>query len=63
VIDLSPDQVTVMPVDQLGLLILSDLLRTDEWNEYNYSSALSVVTGATLSWQSRRQWRGSVREH
>jgi hypothetical protein len=36
VIDLSPDQVTAMPVDQLGLLILSDLLRTDEWNEYNY---------------------------
>lgn len=24
------------PVDQLGLLILSDLLRTNEWNEYNY---------------------------
>jgi uncharacterized protein (TIGR02391 family) len=25
-----------MPVDQLGLLILSDLLNTNEWNEYNY---------------------------
>jgi uncharacterized protein (TIGR02391 family) len=36
VIDLSPDQVTDLPVDQLGLLILNDLIRTDEWNEYNY---------------------------
>jgi hypothetical protein len=36
VIDLTPEQVTDMPVDQLGLLILSDLLNTNEWNEYNY---------------------------
>lgn len=35
-IDLTPDQVTDMPVDQLGLLILSDLLGTGEWNEYNF---------------------------
>jgi hypothetical protein len=31
-----PDQVIDIPVDQLGLLILNDLLRTNEWNEYNY---------------------------
>jgi uncharacterized protein (TIGR02391 family) len=36
VIDPTPEQVTDMPVDQLGLLILSDLLNTNEWNEYNY---------------------------
>ncbi len=36
VIDLTPNQVLDMPVDQLGLLVLSDLLRTGEWNEYNY---------------------------
>jgi uncharacterized protein (TIGR02391 family) len=36
VIDLPPDQVRDLPVDQLGLLILSDLLKTGEWNEYNY---------------------------
>jgi uncharacterized protein (TIGR02391 family) len=36
VISLTPDQVIDLPVDQLGLLILSDLLRTNEWNEYNY---------------------------
>jgi uncharacterized protein (TIGR02391 family) len=36
VIDLTSDQVLDMPVDQLGLLILSDLLAIDEWNEHNY---------------------------
>jgi uncharacterized protein (TIGR02391 family) len=36
VIDLPPEQVTEMPVDQLGVLILSDLVRTNEWNEYSY---------------------------
>jgi uncharacterized protein (TIGR02391 family) len=25
-----------LPVDQLGLLLLNDLIRTGEWNEYNY---------------------------
>jgi uncharacterized protein (TIGR02391 family) len=36
VIELPQDQVIDLPVDQLGLLILSDLLRTNQWNEYNY---------------------------
>jgi len=31
-----PEQVTGLPVDQLGLVILNDLLATNEWNEYNY---------------------------
>jgi uncharacterized protein (TIGR02391 family) len=35
-IELTTDEVLNMPVDQLGLLILSDLLKTNEWNEYNY---------------------------
>ena len=35
-IDLTADEVLKMPVDQLGLLILSDLVKTNEWNEYNY---------------------------
>lgn len=35
-IDLSADQVTDLPVDQLGFLVLGDLIRTGEWNEYNY---------------------------
>lgn len=30
------DQVLDIPADQFGLLILNDLLRTREWNEYNY---------------------------
>src|SRR5450759_3573418 len=36
VITLSSEQVTGLPVDQLGLAILNDLLATNEWNEYNY---------------------------
>jgi uncharacterized protein (TIGR02391 family) len=36
VIDLLPQQVTGLPVDQLGLVILNDLIATKEWNEYNY---------------------------
>lgn len=35
-IDLPPDQVSSLPVDQLGLVLLADLLATDQWNEYNY---------------------------
>ncbi len=35
-ITLSPDHVVGLPVDQLGLVILNDLLATKEWNEYNY---------------------------
>jgi hypothetical protein len=36
VIDLRAHQVIDLPVDQLGLLILNDLLKNNEWNEYNY---------------------------
>jgi len=35
-LDLSPDQVAGLPVDQLGLVILGDLITTREWNEHNY---------------------------
>lgn len=35
-IDLSPEQVAGLPVDQLGLVILNDLIATKEWSEYNY---------------------------
>lgn len=35
-IELTGDEVLKLPVDQLGLLILSDLVKTNEWNEYNY---------------------------
>jgi uncharacterized protein (TIGR02391 family) len=35
-IDLLPQQVTGLPADQLGLVILNDLITTNEWNEYNY---------------------------
>jgi uncharacterized protein (TIGR02391 family) len=36
VITLSADQVSALPVDQLGLVILADLIAAREWNEYNY---------------------------
>ena len=35
-INLPADQVCALPVDQLGLVILSDLIASAEWNEYNY---------------------------
>lgn len=37
-LDLSPEQVMELPVDQLGLAVLSDLIETDEWNESSYLS-------------------------
>jgi hypothetical protein len=36
VLNLSAKQVGALPVDQLGLVILDDLIATGEWNEYNY---------------------------
>lgn len=35
-LELDPKQVAALPVDQLGLLVLEDLVETNEWNEYNY---------------------------
>jgi uncharacterized protein (TIGR02391 family) len=35
-IDMDPDVVATLPVDQLGLVVLRDLIETNEWNEYNY---------------------------
>ena len=35
-INLPPDVVTELPVDELGIAILDDLIASDEWNEYNY---------------------------
>jgi uncharacterized protein (TIGR02391 family) len=35
-INLPADRVADLPVDQLGLVILADLVATNEWNEYNY---------------------------
>lgn len=35
-IDLPANQVTALPVDQIGLLLLADVAESNEWNEYNY---------------------------
>ena len=42
-ITLPAEQVTGLPVDQLGLLLLNDLLATHEWNEYNYLLAAQAA--------------------
>jgi hypothetical protein len=38
---MSADHVAALPVDQLGLAILNDLIATNQWNEYNYLQAAS----------------------
>lgn len=35
-LNLSPDDVQALPVDERALLILQDLVATKEWNEHNY---------------------------
>jgi uncharacterized protein (TIGR02391 family) len=35
-ITLGPDEAVELPVDELGLLVLADLVKINEWNEYNY---------------------------
>jgi hypothetical protein len=46
VIEISPAVVAALPVDQLGLAILNDLIATKEWNEYNYLLAADTHFGA-----------------
>jgi hypothetical protein len=31
-----PEDAVQLPVDELAMLVLADLLATDRWNEYNY---------------------------
>lgn len=61
-IDLSPEQVIELPVDQVGLVIPGDLIATGQWNEYNYllaangeysGEALLAVTEA-VAWLRAR---------
>jgi uncharacterized protein (TIGR02391 family) len=41
VISLSVAEVKALPVDELGLAVLADLVASREWNEYNYLNAAS----------------------
>lgn len=45
-IDLPADRVVALPVDQLGLIVLRDLVETREWNEYNYLLGAARYQGA-----------------
>jgi uncharacterized protein (TIGR02391 family) len=41
VIDLDPETVRTLPVDELGLVVVADLVASKEWNEYNYLNSAS----------------------
>jgi uncharacterized protein (TIGR02391 family) len=41
VINLSAERVAEMPVDELALRVVADLVATREWNEYNYLNSAS----------------------
>lgn len=34
-----PEEALQLPVDELGMLVLADLVATGEWNEYNYGNS------------------------
>ncbi len=36
----TPKEVVELPVDELALLVLADVVATNEWNEYNYGNRL-----------------------
>src|SRR5438874_2491921 len=38
-IDLSATDALDLPVDELGLLVLADLVRGDAWSEHNYTNS------------------------
>ena len=40
-ISLTAEQVIEMPVDELALAVVADLIATREWNEYNHLNSAS----------------------
>jgi hypothetical protein len=63
-IDLDPETVAELPVDQLGLRILPDLIASEVWNEHAYCKAChpgaierrwtrQLVLDAMLEWSAR----------
>lgn len=40
-ITMTAEQVVEMPIDELALAIVADLVKTNEWNEYNYLNSAS----------------------
>lgn len=51
-----PEDALQLPVDELGLLILADLIATDQWNEYNYGNLhrQDVKNGYSASLDARK---------
>jgi hypothetical protein len=44
-ISLDPETVAGLPIDQLSLLVLSDFVANDDWNERNYVLRASTQPG------------------
>jgi uncharacterized protein (TIGR02391 family) len=60
-ISVSAQQALELPVDELALLVLSDLARTEEWNEYNYLNSYKVDRSG-LGFQSNFAARKAISE-
>ena len=48
-INLSPEDAIDLPVDELAMLVLTDLIATNEWNEYNYGLAYAQYANSGYS--------------
>jgi shikimate kinase len=64
---LNADRVAALPADQLGLVILNDLIAANEWNEYNYlleasrtyrHAAAEAIAGAIAEAMALNEVRG-----
>jgi len=47
-LNLDPSEVLELPVDELGLKVLADLIAMREWNEYNYTNWYKQARESTL---------------
>jgi len=64
VLNIDASTIVALPVDQLGLLILDDLIATNAWNEYNYllgvgtafnkNQAVSEAIAEAMGWLRAR---------
>ena len=61
-INLPAETVAALPIDQLGMAILDDLLKSAEWNEYNYTLGAQTHFGdGRRPKRLQRRWLGFER--
>jgi uncharacterized protein (TIGR02391 family) len=60
-ISISPSEALALPVDELALLVMADLVKTNEWNEYNYLNSYRNDQ-AGLGYGSNQPARGAIAE-